>query len=75
MSNESTQTVILPQDEYPNYHFADQLISEIKADIDELDELDPIFLLDVMSALGIQFSQGHSCQKEYEKICTQLVSD
>lgn len=61
---------VITQEEFPNYHIANQLIKEIKSDISNLKELDPLFLLDMMGILGIQFVQGNESSTEYIKICS-----
>mgnify|MGYP006268297901 CR=1 FL=1 len=63
-------TSTLDQKEFPNYYIADQLIKEIKSDISTLEDLDPLFLLDMMGVLGIQFVEGNNSSNEYIKICS-----
>jgi len=61
---------VITQQEFPNYHIANDLIKEIKKDISTLQELDPLFLLDMMGVLGIQFIQGNDSSTEFIKICS-----
>lgn len=61
---------VVSKEEFPNYYLADELITQIKADIDRLKDLDPLFLLDMMAIVGIQFTQGSDCSTEYIKLCS-----
>lgn len=60
---------IISKKDFPNYHLAYELISQIRADIDDLDDLDPLFLIDMMAIIGIQFTKGSDCSSEYIKLC------
>ena len=63
-------TPVIKKEDFPNYYSAYELIEQIKADIDSLEDLDPLFLIDMMAIVGIQFTQGTDCSTEYLKICS-----
>lgn len=47
---------------------AKSLIEEINSDIDELDELDYVFLLDMMGVLGIEFAVGTKASESFIEV-------
>lgn len=61
--------------QFYQYNTAAALINEIKADISRLSDLDPLFILDLMGILGIQFAEGTDASKEYFEYIKQNLVD
>ena len=51
---------------------AEDLINEICADIDELDELDPMFLLDMLAILGLSLTVGSQASEAFVEECRKI---
>lgn len=50
------------------YEAAKRLIDEIKSDISDLSELNPLFLLDMMAVCGLEFNTGLSAANAFLSI-------
>jgi hypothetical protein len=51
---------------------AQDLIDEICADIDELEELDPLFLLDMLGILGLSLTVSSEASEAFVEECRKI---
>jgi hypothetical protein len=51
---------------------AEDLINEICADIDELEELDPMFLLDMLGILGLSLTVSSEASEAFVEECRKI---
>jgi hypothetical protein len=51
---------------------AEDLINEICADIDELEELDPMFLLDMLGCLGLSLTVSSEASEAFVNACREI---
>ena len=51
---------------------AEDLINEICADIDELDDLDPMFLLDMLGCLGLSLTVSPEASEAFVDACREI---
>ena len=51
---------------------AEDLINEICADIDDLEELDPMFLLDMLGVLGLSLTVGSEASEAFIEECRKI---
>jgi hypothetical protein len=51
---------------------AEDLINEICADIDELEDLDPMFLLDMLGCLGLSLTVNSEASEAFIEECRKI---